>query len=111
MDGDWYYILDDRGQPAPAASVEEWGAWYARNMDARRVDRTELPSGVEVSTVFLALNHRHFGSGPPILYETMVFGGEHDQMQWRWVTREQAIAGHDQIVAALRAGASPAEVE
>lgn len=29
---------------------------------------------VNVSTVFLAIDHA-FGDGPPVLYETMIFGG------------------------------------
>ena len=36
-----------------------------------------------VSTVFLGLNHAFGDNEIPILFETMIFGGEHDQSQWR----------------------------
>jgi hypothetical protein len=49
--------------------------------------------GVEVSTVFLGLDHA-WGKGPPMLFETMIFGGEHDQYQERCSTWEQAEEMH-----------------
>ncbi len=48
---------------------------------------------VLVSTVFLGLNHR-YGEGVPVLFETMIFGGEHDQYQDRYCTYDEAEAGH-----------------
>src|ERR1035437_632572 len=32
---------------------------------------------VNISTIFLHIDHR-FGDGSPLLFETMIFGGEHD---------------------------------
>jgi hypothetical protein len=49
---------------------------------------------VKVSTVFLGLDHNYSLDGPPLLYETMIFGGEHDQYQERYATRDEALAGH-----------------
>jgi hypothetical protein len=54
---------------------------------------------VWVSTVFLALNHNFHGDGPPLIFETMVFGGELDGECRRWATEEQAIAGHREMEA------------
>ncbi len=48
---------------------------------------------VYISTVFLAIDHS-FGDGPPLLFETMVFGGELDQSQERYSTWDEAEAGH-----------------
>ena len=61
---------------------------------------------VRVSTVFLGTDHNCL-DGPPILYETMIFGGPWDKSQWRHHTRAEAIAAHDQIVAAVRDGKDP----
>jgi hypothetical protein len=61
----------------------------------------------EVSTVFLGLNHDFGWAGVPLLFETMIFGGQWDQYQWRYTLRSEAQAGHDAIVAALRVGAEP----
>ena len=34
----------------------------------------------------------------PILFETMIFGGEHDEYQRRYCTMEEAEAGHAKAV-------------
>lgn len=87
-----YY--DRQGNPTSAA--------YWPSADERRVDRTELPDGVWVSTVHLVLDHRHGDDGPPLIFETMVFEGEHDQDCWRYSTEEEARAGHNAVVAWLK---------
>lgn len=57
---------------------------------------------VTVSTVYLGLDHS-FGGGPPLIYETMVFGTDDEhECQWRYSTKEEASLGHDKIVAAVR---------
>jgi len=63
--------------------------------DERRVDSTKIGS-ILVSTVFLGLDHQ-FGDGPPLLFETMVFGGVYDQKMNRYTTWEQAEAGHKEM--------------
>jgi len=102
-----YYILNNEGQAEQVPDLTTWAKWYEASKDLRRVDRTNVTDDVEVSTVFLAVDHNHWGGGQPILFETMIFGGEYDQHQWRYSTKVQAQAGHDQIVAALLAGTDP----
>lgn len=70
---------------------------------ARRiVARTDFGDTYTVSTVFLVLDH-NYGDGPPILYETMVFGPDGtDPVCRRYRTREDASRGHDEEVSALR---------
>lgn len=58
---------------------------------------SELPNDVRVSTIFLGTNHAFFG-GTPILFETMIFGGEHDEYQERYATWEEAEAGHQRAI-------------
>jgi len=48
----------------------------------RIVAKTDIDGEVEVSTVFLGLDHAVW-DGPPMLFETMIFGGPHDNSQWR----------------------------
>lgn len=59
---------------------------------------THLPNGAWVSTVFLGINHR-WGSGPPLLFETMVFWetGRGPELQVRWSTWLEAEEGHQAI--------------
>ena len=54
-----------------------------------------------VSTVFLGIDHS-FGEGPPILWETMIFDGPHDQFQERYTSKEEAIAGHERAMLLAR---------
>ena len=68
----------------------------------RNVAKTRLPDGVNISTVFLGIN-RQWERGPPILYETMVFGGQHDEYTERYHTREEAINGHKSVVKMVKA--------
>ena len=88
------YILDDNGNPVRCDDLIQWAAWYEKA--DRRVAKTKV-GDVEVSTVFLALNHC-WGGGEPLLFETMIFGGEHDEFCDRYTTREAAIVGHENVV-------------
>lgn len=57
-----------------------------------------------VSTVFFSLDHRHFGSGPPIVFGTLVFGGrQYDHLGGRCSTWNQALAQHEAAVAGVKA--------
>lgn len=88
------YIL--RGtEPVSCPNVMEWGQWMEDNRSVIASD--EVVPGVRVSTIFLGLDHNH-GEGPPILFETMVFGGEHDHEQQRYHTWDEAIKGHAWMV-------------
>lgn len=95
-----YYVLVGH-EPMATTDLAE----FSRGMeiDKRRVGYTELGDEVHVSTVFLGIDNS-FGGAKPVLFETMVFGGEHDQWQWRYETWDQAQAGHDEVVAALHDG-------
>ena len=93
------YILDDDHRPLPVDTIR-WAHWYDR-VENRRVAFTTL-EGVSVSTVFLGLDHSHHCGRPgrhrAILFETMVFGGPHDQHMDRYATWDEAVAGHERIV-------------
>jgi hypothetical protein len=52
---------------------------------------------IKISTVFLFMDHNH-GDGPPVLFETMVFGSNLDEEQERYCTEDEARAGHARMV-------------
>lgn len=87
-------------------SLKEWGAWFEGSLNKRVVDKTDVDDA-RVSTVFLGLDHSFGGLGPPLLFETMIFGGEYDQCCWRYTTLDQAKAGHIRVVVQLTAGVDP----
>ena len=92
-----YYKLDEVGDPVPCKSVLEWAAWFAQSDAARVVARTELPSGCVVSTVFLGVDH-NFRGGDPVLWETMMFGGDYDLACDRYRSKQEALVGHEKWV-------------
>lgn len=95
-----HYVLNGR-EPVPVETPEEWAVAFGRIED-RRVGYADLGKGVSVSTVFLGLDHNFLGEGPPLLFETMVFGGEHDGDCYREPTWENAEATHERVVAELK---------
>lgn len=82
------YILE--GRKAVPVDLMTWATWIEKG--DRIVAKTSM-GDVRISTVFLGLDHS-FGDGPPLLFETMIFGGKHDQYQERCSTWEEAEAMH-----------------
>ena len=78
----------------------------AESLEGRRVARTFV-GDVELSTVWLGIDHS-FGLGDHILiFESMCFGGPHDMAQQRYPDEESALRGHIAAVDLLRAGHDP----
>jgi hypothetical protein len=69
---------------------------------------TALTPEVEVSTVFLGLDHQ-FGEGPPLLFETMVFAQQDmgrealEALTQRYSTWHEAEQGHEAVCGQVRA--------
>jgi len=96
-----FYRLD--GHTPEPCEAGEWASRIERGSwddDLWRVDRTPLFDGVYVSTVFLGLDHQ-WGDGPPLLFETMVFGWTSSAWCLRCSTWEQAEAQHARAVAEI----------
>lgn len=91
------YILGEDGKPVACEDAEQWGRFFET---ASRIVRQEAVSPkVSVSTVFLGIDHNFGRGGPPLLYETMIFGGREDGYCERYATREEAELGHVEAVA------------
>lgn len=97
-----HWILVDR-EPVKCTLLE-WGAWLETG--ERIVEGTDLEGGdVRVSTVFLGIDHNFHGTGRPLLFETMIFGGEHDQYQIRCATYDEAKIMHTRALWLVRGAA------
>lgn len=83
------YILDGHNA-VPCDDLMKWAKWIEK---ADRHVAQETRGEVRVSTVFLGLDHS-FGGPTPILFETMIFGGEHDGYQQRCSTWDEAAEMH-----------------
>jgi hypothetical protein len=98
-----YYMLDGK-TPVPCDDINKWGAWF-NYPGVQRVDCTEVGQ-VKVSTVFLGIDHS-FGNGPPLLFETMIFGLQTDQDQGRCSTWDEAVEMHRAAVEHVRLESLP----
>lgn len=96
------WILDDEGRAVNPADFEQYAAFMA-DPERRRIDEDTLAGGTWISTVFLGVDPS-FGLGPPVLWETMVFGHDGDPLDCeRYTSAEAARAGHCAHVAKWRA--------
>ena len=93
-----YWILDSDKRPVQTSDVLEWGRFY--ETQDRIVARSKI-GDVQISTVFLGIDHS-WDNGTPVLFETMVFGGNHDQYQERCSTWKQAEDMHERACALVR---------
>lgn len=93
-----HWILKDR-EPVEV-DLMTWAEWFGT---ADRSVAQTAGRGYRVSTVFLGLDHRFGGGGPPLLFETMVFADRSDSVgadvdQRRYSTWDEAAAGHEEMV-------------
>lgn len=107
-----YYALDADGAVRGVNESRD-ATW---DIDRRRIGLDRV-GNYEVSTVFLTMDHG-YGSGPPVVFETMVFeiqddasGLGYERFCERYSTKAAAEAGHAKVVAALTAGQKPDDIE
>jgi hypothetical protein len=91
-----HYVLDGH-RPMPAKNLLEWDRMFT-NVHGRIVARTRISKEVEVSTVFLGIDHNFGDHGPPLLFETCIFGGAQDGWMQRTSTWEDAERWHTEAV-------------
>lgn len=102
-----HYKLDAKGEPYRCKTMREWLTFTdGKGAPANRIVKQEQVGKYWVSTVFLMLDHS-WGSGPPVLWETMIFCDQknhklHQEMDRCSGGREQAEAMHGRVVARCR---------
>lgn len=90
------------GTPLPGDVREQMWAMHEHKLMEGNLVHTEI--GLEgahnlvVSTAYLGLDHGFGGEGPPIIWETMIFYGDWQDHQWRYATRNAAMANHRHVV-------------
>ena len=92
------YVLDVNGNSKEEPDVVKWGKWF--ETAERHISNTKI-GDVTVSMIFLGLNHA-FGGGKPVLWETMIFGGEHGGYQEGYCTKDEALIGHEKAVGLVK---------
>jgi hypothetical protein len=91
------HYFDWQGNPI---SREEWARLFE---DERHIAEDEIDD-VRVSTVWIGLDHRFLDDGPPLIFETMIFGGSLDEYCWRYATEREAREGHARAVELVALG-------
>ena len=94
-----HYILE--GKTPKIVDLMTWAKWFEKH---KQVFRTEI-DGISVSTIFLGLDHDFSRGGPPLLFETMIFGGPLDGDQWRCAFYNEAERQHAAAVEAANKAA------
>lgn len=90
---------DRDGQPI---SFERWAELF--ELHDRHIGDDYIGT-YRVSTVWIGLDHNFGMTGPPLIFESMVFaaGTAYDMDCRRYATEADAQAGHDELVLLLRA--------
>lgn len=96
-----YYGLNKNNKPY-SITLDEWGKMM-NGMASQSLAKTTI-GDTEVSTVFLGMDHGHGAPGPPVLWETMLFGDDVEEYQVRYTSYEDAAAGHIEVVKRLMTG-------
>ena len=89
-----WYTLDNNNKPVPSTAIDA-SKWMHENLE-RKVVKQDYIGDIWVSTVFLGMDHNlpWVNKENPVLWETMIFGGDHDQYQERYTSYEDALEGH-----------------
>jgi hypothetical protein len=88
----------DEDHSVREVGFEDHFAWKLDHLDDGdwlnlcRVAFTLIDGDCYVSTMFIGIGVR---------FETMIFGPDHGGRSWRWATWDEALAGHQEVVAAL----------
>jgi hypothetical protein len=100
-----HYILDADNNVIEV-DLLTWAHWLEHPSN-RIVGFTQVTSQVWVSTVFIGIDHRWPGwpPGPPILFETLIFGGALDGEGARYCSHDDAMTGHKMQVKRARKAA------
>lgn len=79
------------------ADLYTWAKFFD-DMEQRRIAFTRISARITVSTVFLGIDYS-FNGGPPLVFESLVFGGKHDGEMLRYSSYDEAVKGHNELVA------------
>lgn len=94
-----HYILEGgKLKPVP---LLVWARWLDNPDNNRQIADARI-DGVRISTVFLGLDHNWQPEGPALVFETMIFGGDHDGFCERYATLDEAKQGHKRVVAMVK---------
>ncbi len=108
-----HYILLDDHNVRPCHFME-WAEQFEKMSKANtRHVGDDMIGEYHVSTLWLGLDHNYYGGGPPLLFETMVFHGDHlgDIYMDRYTTWDEAVEGHKKAIEWVNEGCKDYDAE
>lgn len=94
-----FYILDEERKVVPC-DLMTWVRYFGSN--SRRIGWTRVLDKASVSTIFQGNDFQTGPGGPPLIFETVVFGGHLNREMNRYSTWDEAVAGHEAMVARVQ---------
>jgi len=89
------YILDNH--TPVEATMNDWIDWQSNHKVHIALDNVVLDEPITISTMFFGIN-LSFDPERLELFETVVFGGEYDERKWRYLSWDDAVNGHNDVV-------------
>lgn len=88
-------------------TTEEWVELFGKRLidssDWWIVGKDSIDN-ITISTVWLGLDYQFADEGPPLIFESMIFGGDDDGETLRYSTWQEAERGHKELVEKIRNG-------
>ena len=97
------YLLDENKNPY-VVSFDEFRKGMTDDMKRVAIDYID---NIKISTVFLGWDHSFIDESTPILFETMIFGGQYDEFQRRYKTYNESLQGHTEAVEMVKQSFTP----
>jgi hypothetical protein len=93
------------GRDGRSIGRDEWMR-QIEDHDHRRIGLDEV-GDTHISTVWMGIDHSFWDHGPPVIFESMLFGGEFSGEMRRYHTEAEALEGHRHAVRNLQSGRAP----
>lgn len=81
-------------------TMDEWSLLF-NDHGYKIVQQTDINAAFEGLTISLGIDHNVTMTGPPLIFETMVFRNGDGDETYRYSTIEEAIAGHEDVLRSL----------
>ena len=100
-----HYVLLEDHTFRPCHFMEWAEQFESMTKEGKRHIGDDMVGDYHVSTVWLGLDHNYYG-GAPLLFETMVFNGDHsgDIYMDRYTTWDEALEGHKKAIEWVKDG-------
>jgi hypothetical protein len=98
MGKSYYVLMDDRVSVREVDGLS-WAQWFLGAGDHRLV-AVGFVAGATISTQFIGVSFQV--QGPPLLWQTIIIGGDRNGYQRSYASLEAARVGHQELIEQLK---------